>query len=494
MTTKIFEESDGVCLVRGSTDEQRIKLFLDAEVLSQKGEITVGRLENLIRKHIPLELLDKGVLRDIAKTLPDEIKIEKRRIVKGSPPTKGKDGKLLFLKRKLSRTPTLEVTDKVGSVSLYELGLFENIYTNEIVARVYPPKEGIPGTDIFGKDIAAAPGDPAKVEIDSETLERRDNKTEEENYDTIISKVDGYLEQQGDKLLMREVFVVPSDLDVEYGNIHFIGEVEVKGDVLAGFNIEAEKGLVISGNVNKAELFSKTGDIEIKGRFFGEDEGRIIGGRSVKVRSIQDARVDCVGDFYSAEEIRNAQIRTQGTVQTPNGSMLGGHLYSVYGGNFGELGTEDDVPTHLTLGSSVEISEEYMKLLVRIEQHEEGIKLLDAHLGPYAKNPDRIQLLDEDLQEKLKALLEKKTQLKKSHENLVDKKDNLLSAVEWEDKVCVAIKKSVFPGARISVGEVVYEVKDARQGPITIVYDSEKEEFLEEEYQEVSPLMEDEDE
>lgn len=490
MASKSFQIDTEIFSVKAVTDDDLVKLFVDIEIQSRKQAFTAAMLEAELAKHVSQDLLDQGVLKDVEKILQNNTKIERRRVSKGQLPKKGIDGKLVFMKRKLSRDPNIQKSDDAGTVSMKDLGLFENIACGEPVARIYPPKMGEAGIDVFGNEIPSSSGEAVQVQIDQETLEIVPGEKDGLNYDRIVAKVDGYLEVQGPKLIMREEFVVPRNLDGEFGSIAFIGSVTVKGDVLAGFRVSGDKGVTVGGNVNKTEIVSVGGPIHIKGRFFGEGKGKLVSPKTIRVHAIQDGTIDSSSDVFIEKEARASVIRTRATLQAEAATILGGKAFAVLGARIGNLGTENQIATDLLLGNDIEATEEYQLLITRIREHEKGLELIDAHLGPYAKAPDRIQLLKKELQTKLQALLTKKEKVLKSLQSLCEKREELLGSATIQDRELITIEKTMHPGARIQVKETFYAVKEPLKGPTTICYDYSTEEFSIIDYQQILPSEE----
>ncbi|MCI5065130.1 FapA family protein [bacterium] len=490
MSPQQFQISHELFLLKASSDETQEKLFVDIEVASRKNILTAKLLVRELLNHVDEEFLDTAVLEDIAKILRTQNKVESRRIAKGRAPQPGSDGKLVYLKRRLSYTHEREDREE-PVVSLKDLYLFENIRAGEAVARLYPPKEGVAGKSVFGKEIPSSAGKPVQLKLDAKTLERESEKSSELGYERIVAKVDGYLEVQSSKLFMREEFLVKGNLDVQHGNLNFIGSVVVHGDVLPGFTIAAEKGITVAGNVNKAELYSLQGGVVVQGRFFGEKRGKIIAAGAVHLRSIQDGFVDSESDVFVQEEVRFSTIRTRATLQTGEATVLGGHCYAVGGADIGTFGSESETETELMLGSATEVSEKFQLLLKNIIDHEKGLGLIEAHLGPYAKNPARIALLASHLRPKMEALVEKQKKVSSSLQQLKDKKAELLSQEGERAPVPLSIRKSFYPKAVLIVGGQRFEPENQPlSGPLSLVFDEAQEEFVQQSYIAVPPQAE----
>lgn len=482
MAEKSFEVSNNLCQIKAYTEEDQLKLFIDIDLHSRSSPLTPKIIIDLLSPHIPASVIDVNVLTDVCNSLANLTKIQRRRIARGYPSKPGIDGRLVFLKRKLSRGPRELDPDDDKPVSVNDLALFENIATGEAVARIYPPQVGTSGRNALGEEIPAGTGQPVNVQHDPQSLERKPAESSDVSYEVLVAKVDGYLEQQGNKLVLKEVFIVPGNLDTKVGSLNFIGTVQVNGDVLAGFKIEAKKGIDIRGSVNRTELICLNGGIKIKGRFFGEGKGRLIAAESLEVKSMQDGFIDCFGDIVILEEARNSVLRSKSSIQGVRAQIIGGKVYSARGVQIAYLGSEGGVQTEVYLGSEVETSAEYCRLLIQLSEHEKALSLLEAHLGPYAKNPDRIQLLNQDLRKKLEALLSKRQQVSQSFEALKEKQRLMLQTAVVREEILVSVEKEFYAGSTIYAGQAIYQIKESKKGPFTISYSSSKGEFLEKDY------------
>jgi uncharacterized protein len=85
-----------------------------------------------------------------------------------------------------------------------------------------------------------------------------------DNNEILFAEIHGRVKQEGDTIQVVEEYVVDGDVDFSIGNIRFNGFVEVRGDVLDGFQVSASKGLKITGNVGACRLISH-GNIEFCG-------------------------------------------------------------------------------------------------------------------------------------------------------------------------------------------------------------------------------------
>jgi hypothetical protein len=204
--------------------------------------VTRDELLAMLKEFMSLEYLAIDVIDDIAQILSGGKKVEERRIVKGVEPENGADGKILFLVKRLSGEVEISVDSK-GLANLRMLHLFDNIAKGTIVARVYPPKNGVDGRDALGKVIQSKPGKPYKVNLER-SLVLKASDSREDTFQIIVAESEGYLSEDGGRLAIREELVVNGNLDYHMGSIDFIGSVRIKGDVLPDFSVKAK---ILSG-------------------------------------------------------------------------------------------------------------------------------------------------------------------------------------------------------------------------------------------------------
>lgn len=469
-------ESDRVA-VTGKIDPEKMKLFVDIERKAE-GVVTREELLGLIEKSVPNDLIDYGVIDDIVKHVNAGEKVTDRRVAKGHPAEPGHDGKVLFLVKQFSEKGDREVkVDEKGFANYFELQLFDNIEKGRAVARLYPPKAGKDGRDVTGAKVVSKPGKPAQVSVDKTLRIAKDSG--KDGFDTIFSEAEGFLLDDHGKLTIQEELVIKNDLDFHYGNIDFIGRVKVMGDVRPGFSIKARKGIDINGAVQGgAVLVSPEGDINVKGFLFGGENSRVVTGANLTVSVAQEMNAEVRGTVNIKKQVLDCMIRCGRSVHLPEGSVVGGEVFSVCGMEGKLIGNEVGKPTAITLSSSVEATAEYATLQEQIKAHENATVLLKSHLGPLAENPSRIQLLKDPHKSKMEQMLRKLKVVEEGKVKLYGKREELLKSSIRSGTCRVNILKKMYPGVTIKSGDIKYVSSDEVPGPKSITLDPEKGEFV----------------
>jgi uncharacterized protein (DUF342 family) len=225
-----------------------------------------------------------------------------------------------------------------GRVDYREGLLNAHVQAGTVIARRFPGKPGVPGTNVLGQPIPAPDArDPQLV--------AGDNVKIADNGLTATATADGLATLDGDRLMVIAACTVRA-VNYATGNVFFDGPVIVKGDVAPGFSVSA------------------TGDIDIQGLVEG---ATVVSGGNVIVRGgvRNGSRIEAVGDVTARFTDSGANLRAYGDVAvqtnairselTAGGQVAVGRLVSgvrILAGtriDVGEAGVESAVRTELEI-------------------------------------------------------------------------------------------------------------------------------------------------
>lgn len=446
----------------------RLKLFVDAKPVTPTATVTRKELVSALKEVTKEELLELGVLDDIAERLGRGEACLDRRVAKGTDAVPGQDGRLaLLVKPFTGKGAPKEMAQ--GRVDFRSLHLFDNISAGGIVGKIFPPAVGKDGLDATGKVIPSSPGKPVKISIDKTMRLERPPR---EELECVIANNLGYLFEDSGRLTIREELIFPSDIDLRTGSIDFIGSLVVNGDIAPGFFARGQRGVIVSGGIRDASVESKDGEVVIKGfAFGGPGAARVLAGGAVTINSAQELIVEARGDLRIEKHASDCVLRTHRSLSAPAASIVGGQVYAVCGGEIGELGNNAGKKTVVYLCNNVEADPSYTELLARISTHTKAISMIEGHLGPYAKNPARMQLLKQPFREKMEDLFRKLSALRKSLESLEANRTKALAGATKNDIQRVNVLQHAHPGVEISCEGETLTLKDAVAGPISIDFD-----------------------
>lgn len=452
----------------GRVDPEQMKFFVDAKVDPVR-EVPFEEILNQLLNHTKQPLIHEDVVKDVAHALSKGEVITERRVAKGFPPKHGVDGKIIYLARRLEL--------KGGKVAPKYIGTpleLENIDLHRHVARVYKPKPGSAGKDVLGKDIPATPGKPAATQWDESLA----SQPGEEQYDILVAKKSGFLGEEQNKLSVVEELSFDGDFDHRYGSLDFIGAVRVKGDVQTDSYICGRKGVFVGGGVLSGVVVrAPESTIEIKGTVNGGHASKFECGGVFTCSVLQQSEVDCKSDIVILKEAHSAQLRAQGMIVAEQGQLFGVDAYASGNMWVGKLGNHAGVTTSLHLCSAIESQLEFRELVKKIESHDKAEHLLELHIGPVVKNPDRIAHLQPMHRVRVEGLLKKYKEVQKSKAALLVEKEAKLKSADAKDEMAVNVAKTIYPGARITAGMVEWVCLDEMKGPVGIVMLKDAEKF-----------------
>ncbi len=476
---ELFKKVVGDFVIIGRAPSDNLKLFIDIEPAVQPPPPMLtapsdGEVLNAFKESGITSISNPEILDDMLKEVVHVGASRKRRVSRGIPPVVGRDGKIVYLVKRLGTSREVKV-DESGKADFLKVHLFDNISEGQIVARIYPPKEGIPGRDIFGKEVPAQPGKPVELKLD-ESLEEGIEEGRPE-YKVLRSKVSGCLSEDGDKLKVQHELVISGDLDYRFGTLDFIGKVSITGDVMPGFNITANDGIEVKGSVRGGSLVALKGPIKVDGYVFGGAGSRVISGDSFTATIVQEINAEIRGDITILKEARDSYLRSESTINIPTGHLYGGKALVVCGLDCGTLGSEVETTTLVEFVGDKEATVAYSQLQMRILNHEKASELLKLHLGPLATNRARLDFLKPDYKNKVLALIQKYDKIESSLKVLRKRRIEMQMESKSNTVKRVNIHKQMFPGAKIQVKEHVFAPGQPVSGPVSIDFDEIKKEF-----------------
>jgi hypothetical protein len=500
---QVFEAVFQSSLIRGHVDSDRLKLYVEATKIETKKDgskeddpekeetpsvevspqpKTLQGWQSFLESRMAAQFLDDRVVKDSFERLKQSGEFASRRIAQGEAAVQGRDGKLLPLVKRFDK----HEKDK-ERLSNRTIKHFDNIEPGTPIARVYHPKQGKPGRDVFGQVLEAAEGKAFAAEFDeSITME---SAKDGQSFDTLYAAISGYLEVVGGKLQIRNELVINGDLDYSFGDIDFVGSVVVKGDLLSGFKIMADGDVEVKGNVEGGSILSRNGNIRIGKTLIGtrkagekEDgsgkrEFQIRAAGSISAAAINGAFVDAGEAVEVKNEVRNSEIRTRSSLNLAKGSLISGDISAICGLEAGVIGNPSGIGLRISLCCDAEFSAEYKKIQSTIDSHIQAEEMLIIYLGPYAETPKDIVKLSQEHKNKLLPLAGKLEKVRASLKALELERQGILTQGNYNSVLRVNFHQEILEGVTIRAGECNFVVKDDKSGPGTLEFDPEKQTF-----------------
>ncbi len=374
-------------------------------------------------------------------------------VAEGVSPENGKNGEVHYLiDIKKDHKPVIM---EDGTVNYKDMNLVQSITKGQKLAELIPPVMGKPGKNLVGAELKALDGRPANIPRGKNVVLSPDGQE-------LYSNIDGQLMYVDGKISVFPSYEVMADVDNSTGNIKFIGNVYVRGNVLSGFEIEAGGNIEVDGVVEGATL-KAGGDIILKRGMHGNSKGILVSGRDIISKYIESANVEARNDI-KAEAIMHCDIKCGNKLELggKKGLLVGG---TVRVGKVVELkclGSLMSTATILEVGIDPHLRERLKFLKNDIVNMEDG--LLKANQAITLINKLK---LSGDLSMEKREILAKSTRARFFYENKIKEYKNEIADIEemLQQRANGRIKVlgSVFPGVRVAIGNSMLYIKEEAQ-------------------------------
>ena len=413
-----------------------------------------------------------GIQQDLIERCVREASGESTLVAKGTPAQNGEPARFECRVRRASGAHPKLKSD--GRVDLRELGTFVTVKVGDVLMVKVPPTPGVPGTNIHGQVLPVIPGADADFAEDLEGVQRHPR-----DRNTLVAAV------AGRPIILDNGVSVDTNLeiknvDISTGNLHFAGDVTIRGDVRAGCCVVATGSVTVGGTVEAATV-EAGGDIIVElgaiGRGEVRDENGILNpsaavlraGGSIQARYLYNALVESGRDVSIAEAVTHSEIHakhcvTVGAEGAKKGHLIGGRVVAEDRIQVQVLGSPAHVKTFVEVGAAAEV----------VHAHNEIAEQLEKKM----EDQEKLHVLEEQLKERprpdLKERIERATaKLQAEIAELTAKADALIKQVDDKQGACIVVTQAVYGGTQVQCNGRIETVPD-KKGPGTFAIRNQK--------------------
>ena len=224
------------------------------------------------------------------------------------------------------------------------LNLIHNVKEGQEICRLIRPTEGEPGRTVLDQEVPAKSGK-------SVPLPKGRNTEISEDGDTLIASMPGHVEFAGSTFQVKPVLDIDGDVDFSTGKIKFVGDVNIKGDVLSGFTVKAMGNIYVGGVVEAGSTVEAGGDLTVVKGILGDGTTVIRAGRCIFAKYIENATI-FVRENLQTDCIVNGRIYCDGEVilRSGRGSIMGGRIWAADKISATAVGSKSECRTAVSLG------------------------------------------------------------------------------------------------------------------------------------------------
>lgn len=189
---------------------------------------------------------------------------------------------------------------KVDKVDYRNVGEVTAVVKGDVLAVLITGKEGKDGTDIYGNPILRKRKKKAMIKSGEGCILKDGN--------IIEALIDGEPYCKSNTFYVYGVHVLNKDVSLETGDIVFIGDIKIFGNVKEGMKVEAGNSITIDGNTENCSIAAK-GDISISGNSIMTTV--TAGGKDMKIYKY-------IGIVEEARDMINLMMDTIGAIKKDN--------------------------------------------------------------------------------------------------------------------------------------------------------------------------------
>jgi len=253
------------------------------------------------------------------------------------PPVAGEDGRVEWSLGEAGNEPQEQGDDPID---FYAQSSYTLVEPRQVIGKIIPTIPGVPGTDIFGKPIAAKNGKPARIKLGKNICKSPNGE--------LVAQAGGPLVCSGDHVKILDLIEVPEYVDFSTGNIQFQGDVHIHKGVRDRFVVQATGHVIIDGLVEAATI-KCGGTLAVRGGFAGRERGVAQIGGDMAGKYLDNVQGEVKGELRIDREIVNSELTVCGTLNSPTSTIMGGKITCHGKAELAVLGSPSGAPTQLVM-------------------------------------------------------------------------------------------------------------------------------------------------
>ncbi|RSK47070.1 DUF342 domain-containing protein [Bacillus canaveralius] len=258
-----------------SRDSMTVKIRINCTEQHLKENLKSIKAE--IRNMLEARGICEGILEHV---IDHELKVQKDiTVAAGTEAVDGQDAQLIYFQPS-ERKPSIK---EDGKADFFDMHFLDEVDKGDWLGEKHDPTDGLPGRTIFGEILHPKKGKDRKLLYDAKTV----MEYEEDGVIVLRALVKGVVEKKGNRIAVGDHLVVNGDVGLETGNIDFNGNITIKGIIMEGFSVTADKDISILGAMGLSgveSVTSRNGDIFIKGGAFGKGKTKIRAAKNIFIK------------------------------------------------------------------------------------------------------------------------------------------------------------------------------------------------------------------
>jgi len=370
----LFEDRSPSRILRGWTTADGLTCGIDCQLVgSGWPEATATKLHNILQRHRVTTGINDRALESLAAEARNGNSTGMV-VARGTPPEPGRPGALEFIVRPSGQKASFDKRQDSDRVDYHETNVVENVLAGDPVAIELLPRPGIDGLDVFGGTVKASHGRNAEYRLGENVSFDSDSRQ-------ILAAIDGRVVWDRNTVSVSRTFHVHGPVDYSVGNIAFVGDVIIDGEVLDGFTVSAGGDITVGGNVGSCKLDAE-GSLTISGGVFGKGKAQLRAKGQLRAKFLNDCRAESSGLMIIEREVVGSTVYTNRALLVSGGRLVGGSASALAGIEVDILGSNLGVPTSVSSGTDYNMTRRQGEIEERIAEVDNSVGRISEFLGP----------------------------------------------------------------------------------------------------------------
>ncbi|MBU9714527.1 DUF342 domain-containing protein [Evansella tamaricis] len=331
-------------------------------------------------------------------------------------------------------------------INLREVLTIPSVTQGSIVGRKVNLIEHEDGMNIYGVVVKGKPGRDI-------TLRPGKNTIVSESKQELISVIDGQMVVEKKVIHVYPIYEVHGDLDMRTGNIDFVGNINIRGNVPAGFKLKAKGDIRIHGSVEGVEIHAG-GSVYIHQGVVAQGKGKITANGDLITSFINQGNISVQGNVHVNQSILHSYVEAQGSVfcNKGHGNIVGGKTFACKGITVNEVGNPMNTPTALFVGVSQSTIEEESSIKQELSNSLSDLEKQKLLLEKITSNnndkeiPPNIRIMKLRVRNTMEDTKRKIAELKEKYDALQD-------LIEFPSEPELRINQVIYPNSTVHFGK-----------------------------------------
>lgn len=444
-------ELDQDAQVNVELDSDYFRAYLDYEPAFGGKEISLGRLKDSLKEAGVIYGIKEDKVKEIVE---HRVRQKEVLIAEGDKPKPPKDEKLVYNFEDKKESIGTERED--GSIDFHDRGLITNVSPGSTLVTIKKGEPGEPGYKVTGDKIT--PPKPRTVELPSgKNVKKTDDGV-------LVSEIEGQVVKDGRKVNVLPIHEVNGSVDINTGNIDFVGNVIIKGDVEEGFQIEAGGNVEVRGHVSAAQIESG-GEVVIKKGFVGKEKGKIFAEGDVKIKFIENGYVKTEGSIIVSDAVMHSRLNAGEDiiVKEAKGLLVGGKCQANHHIEANIIGSSMATKTILEAGVDQEAKERLNEIEEELKNSEQSLLKIKKALKTLNKLREKYGKLPNDKEIMYQRLVKTRKKIEQSIDKMEREEEELEEKLENIKKGKIKVGEKIFSGVKMIISGAQYNVHNQLQ-------------------------------